>query len=116
MVKSIQNADVVARKFWLALTRITNHRLEVTREKQPNKEEMVEKQKIEAIAAKRRKNRGRISLSSRGGKNYEEDIKNDIDYDQANDILPLQFWVAVGGKLQVTKKVRLEMANDKSII
>ena len=53
MRKSIQNADIVAHKLGPASIRATNHRLEVAREKQRTKEEMVKRQKTKAMAVKR---------------------------------------------------------------
>lgn len=55
MKKGIKNADAVAHKLGPALTRATNHRLEVAREKEQKKGEIVERRKAEAMAAKQHK-------------------------------------------------------------
>ena len=73
------------------MIRVTNHRLEVVREKQWKWKEMVEKRKTKAIAARRQRIRGGISLSSEKKENYERDIKDKTDPDQiGNDKNPLQ--------------------------
>lgn len=46
---------------------------------------MVERQKTKSMAAKRCKNRKKISLSSKKKTNYKGDTKNDIDLNQANN-------------------------------
>lgn len=51
---------------------------------------MVERQKTKAIAIKRYKNRGEISLFSREERNYEINTRDDIDLDQAKDEYPLK--------------------------
>ncbi len=52
---------------------------------------MVDKQKIEAIFAKRRKARGGISLSNEEKENYESDTRDETDPNQAgNDKNPIQ--------------------------
>ena len=79
MQKGIQNIDAVARKLEPALTRATNHRLEVVREKKQKKEEIVERRKAEAIVAKQRRNRERISLCNEKEKNYNSNIVDDTD-------------------------------------
>ena len=89
MKKGVQNADAVARKPGPALTRVNNYKLEVVREKRRKREEMVERWKIEAIAAKYCKNRGGISMSNEEKGNYESDTRNDTDPDQADDKYPL---------------------------
>lgn len=61
------------------MTRAINHKLEVAREEQRNREEIVEKQKIEVMAAKCRKYRRRISWFSGREENYEGDIGDDTD-------------------------------------
>ena len=91
MKKSIQNADAVACKLRPALIKATNHSLKVTRKKQRKSEEMMERQKTKAIAARRQRTRRRISLSSEKEENYESDIRDKTDPDQAgNDKNPLQ--------------------------
>ena len=83
--KGIQNADVVAHKLRPASIKATNHRLEVAREEQWKKEEMVEKQKTEAMAVRRQRARRGISLSSKEEENYESDTRDKTDPDQAGD-------------------------------
>ena len=58
-------------------------------ESKQKREKMVEKRKIEAIAAKRRRNRGGINLSIKKETNYESDIEDDTKPDQANNKYPL---------------------------
>ncbi len=54
---------------------------------------MVEKRKTEAMAAKRRRARGGISSSSKEEDNYENNTRDEIDLDQAdNDKNLLQLW------------------------
>ena len=52
MEKDIKNVNAVACKLGLASPKVTNDRLEVFREKRQKKEEMMERQKAEAMAAK----------------------------------------------------------------
>ncbi len=85
MEKGIRNADAVARKLGPALTRATNQRLEITRKERRKREEIVEKWKTEAMAAKRRRARRGISLYSEEEKNYENDTGDETDPDQADD-------------------------------
>ena len=49
---NIQIANAVARKLRPASIRATNDKLEVAREEREKREEMIEKQKVKAIAAK----------------------------------------------------------------
>ena len=82
MEKNIKNADTVARKLGLASTRAINDRLKVAREERQKREEMIERRKAKAIAAKRHRARREISLSSK-----EKDKSNtgdDTDLDQVN--------------------------------
>ena len=53
MDKDIRNADAVARKLKPALTRAINYRLEVASEKRQKREKIVERQRTEAMTAKR---------------------------------------------------------------
>ncbi len=85
MKKRIKNTDIVARKLRPALTRATNQRLEIPKEKRRKKEEIVERRKTKAIAAKRQRAKGGISLSSEEEKNYESDTKDETDPNQANN-------------------------------
>ena len=57
MEKDIRNADAIARKLGLALTRATNARLEAVKEKRRKREEIMERRKAEAMAAKRHRAR-----------------------------------------------------------
>lgn len=86
--KSIKNANVIAYKLAPALKMTINNRLEVAREKEQKKEELVKSQKEEAIAVKWRKTKGRISLYS--SKEDKSDIEDDINPDQANNKYLLQ--------------------------
>lgn len=60
---------------------------------------MVKRQKIEAMAIKRRKDRGEIILFSREKENHESETKDDTDPDQAKDKYQLQIWVVIEEKL-----------------
>ena len=113
MTKGIKNANAVAHKLRSALTRVTNHRLKVPRKEKYKREEMFERQKTEAIAAKRRKDRRRISLSKGKEGNHKSNTGDDTDLDQAKNKYLLQLWVVIEGKLQTTKKRRLGMADGK---
>ena len=99
MAKGIRNTDAVAYKFRPTLTKATNYKLEVARKEQYKREEIVERQKTEAMAAKRYRERGGISLSSGEERNYESDTGNDTDLDQAKDNYTCQLWVVIGRKL-----------------
>ena len=46
---------------------------------------MMERQKIEAIAARRQRAKGGISLSNKKEENYESDTRDETDLDQAGD-------------------------------
>ena len=73
------------------MIRATNHRLEVAREKEQKREEIVERRKTKAMAAKCQRTRERISLSSEEKKNYESDTGDETNPDQAsNNKNPLQ--------------------------
>lgn len=85
MAKGIQNADIVAHKFGLALTKVTNYNLEIVKKEQYKREKIVERQITKTIATKQCKNKERISLSSREKENYKGNTKDDINQDQAND-------------------------------
>ena len=69
----------------MALTRTTNHKLEVAKKEKSKREEIIEKQKIKTMAAKCYRNKGGINLSSRNDENYKSDIRDNIDLDQANN-------------------------------
>ena len=81
MKKNIKNINIIARKLGLALTKATNQKLEVVRKERKKREKMIEKRKIEAMATKCQKVRGRISLSNKKKKNYENDTKDETDLD-----------------------------------
>ena len=83
MKKGIKNSDVVARKLGPASIRAINDRLKAAKGKRRKKEEMMERRKTEAMAVKRRRTRGRISLSSK--KEDENNTGDNTDPDQAND-------------------------------
>ena len=88
----MQNANIVACKFGPVLIRAIYHKLKVAREKQQNREEIVERQKIKVMAAQYQRARRGISFSSKEEENYESDIRNETDPDQAgNNKNPLQF-------------------------
>ncbi len=98
MEKGIKNADAVARKCRLALTRATNQSLEVAREEKPKREEMVKRRKTKSMVAKRWRARKRISLSSEEEENYKSDTRDETDPDQANnDKHLLQLWEGGAG-------------------
>lgn len=103
--KNIKNADTVACKFRPALTRVTNYRLKVAREEGQKREEMMERGKTEAMAAKCWKARGEIGFSSEKKRNYKSDTRDKIDSNQANDEYPLPNWEIIKGKLQVANKI-----------
>ena len=92
MKKGIQNADRVIHKLGPALIKATNHKLEIAREEQRKREEMVERRKTEAMAARCQKTREGIRLSSEEEENYESNTGDETDPNQAgNDKNLLQF-------------------------
>ena len=105
MEKVIKNIDAVAHKFKLASIKITNHRLKVAREKRRKKKEIIKWRKTEAIVIKRPKARERISLSNEKEENYESNIENKTNLDQANNEYQLLKWETMGEKLWVTSKI-----------
>ena len=88
--KNIKNADAIAYKLGPALTKSINYKLEIANKERQKKEEMVERQKIEAMTAKRQRIRGEISFFSEQKEDYESDTRDKIDPDQANDKYLLQ--------------------------
>ena len=74
--------NAVARKLGQASTKAINDRLEVAREERQKREEIMERRKAKAMAAKWRRAIKRISLSSE--KDDESDIKDDTDPDQTD--------------------------------
>ncbi len=85
MEKDVRNADTVAHKLRLALTKVINQKLEVAKEERRKREKIVERRKIEAMAVKHRGARGGISLSNKEEENYESDIGDKTDSNQANN-------------------------------
>ena len=85
MEKDVQNTDAVARKLGPALIRATNYRLEIVRNKRQKKEEIVKKRKIEAMTAKRCKDKKGINLSNEEKRNYKSNIGDNTDLDQTNN-------------------------------
>ena len=85
MEKDIQNADAITHKLGPASIRATNHRLEIAREEQWKREEIVERRKTETMATRHQRARRGIILSSKEEENYESDTGDEIDLDQAND-------------------------------
>ncbi len=85
MEKDVKNVDAVVRKLRPALTRAINQKLEVAREERRKREEIGERRKTEAMAMKRQRARGGLSSSSKEEENYESDIRDETDLDQAND-------------------------------
>ena len=83
--KDIQNADAVAHKLGPLLIKTTNHRLEVAREEQRKKEEMVERRKTKTMATKRQRARREIGLSSEEEMNYEGDTRDETNPNQAGN-------------------------------
>lgn len=83
--KDIRNADVVAYKLGLALTKVTNQRLEIAREEKQKREEMVEKQKTETMTTKYQRIRGGISLSNKEKRDYKSNIRDEMDPDKAGN-------------------------------
>lgn len=62
MKKDIKNVDVVTCKLGPALTRISNHRLDVTSEEKQKREKIVEKWKTKVMATKRHKTKTCLNL------------------------------------------------------
>ena len=91
--KGIRNADIVARKLRLTLTRPSNQRLEVAKKKRRKMNKIVERRKTKAMAKKQWRVRGRISLANEVNKNYESDLGDETNPDQVgNDKKLLQLW------------------------
>lgn len=83
--KDIRSAYTVVCKLRPALTRTTNHKLKVARENKQKREEMVEKQKTNAMTIKHQRVRGRISLFSKEKNNYESNLEDATNQDLTND-------------------------------
>ena len=91
MIKGVQNLDTVACKLRHALTKASNYRLDVAKERTQKREKIVEKWKTKAIAIKRHRDRGGISLSSKKKENYKSNIKDNTDSDQTYDEYSIQY-------------------------
>ena len=89
--KGIENADIVVHKPGTALTKATNHRLEVARKMRQKRDEMMERRKIEAMSARRQRARRRISFFSKEERSYKSDTGDETDLDQADNKYPLSF-------------------------
>ena len=74
MEKGIRNANAVTRKLGQSSTRTTNDRLKTIKEERRKREEIMERQKVKAMATKWRRARGGICLS-----NKKEDESNTGD-------------------------------------
>lgn len=85
MQKGIKNANKIARKPELALTRVGNDRFKVASKKKQKREGIVARQKTKAMVAKCQRARGGSSLSSKEEKNYKNNIEDRTNPDQAND-------------------------------
>ena len=71
------------------MIKATNLKLEVAKEKIQKKQEVVERQKVEAVATKLQKDRGDISSSNENDNSYYSDT-DDIDLDQEDNLNPVQ--------------------------
>lgn len=87
--KGIRNVDSVTYKLRPASIKATNLRLEVAKEEVQKKHEVVKRQKAEATAAKRQRDRGGINLSNEDDDNYYSDTDN-TDPDQEDNLNPVQ--------------------------
>ena len=67
----------------------TNLRLEVAKEEIQRKQEVMERRKMEAVAAKQQRDRGGIGSSNENDDNYYSDT-DDIDLDQEDNFNPVQ--------------------------
>ena len=67
------------------MIRATNERLEVAKKKRRKREEMVERQKTKAMATRCQRARGGINLFSEEEENYESDIGDKTDSNQASN-------------------------------
>ncbi len=81
--KGLQNADTVAQKLTPASIKATDLRRDAVRQKQ----KVVDRQKLEAIARKRRRDRGGSSLSIEDNGYYDNETSTDSD--QENGLNPL---------------------------
>lgn len=73
------------------MTKVTNYRLEVAKEERQKRDEMVDRQKTEAITVRQQKVRGGISFSSKEKGSYGSDIRDKTDPDQVDNEYPLPF-------------------------
>lgn len=67
------------------MIRVNNHKLEVVREEKRRREKMVEKRKTKAMTMKHCKDRRGFSLFNEEKANYKSNIKDDTDWDQADN-------------------------------
>ncbi len=81
--KDVRNADTVARKLIPALTKATDLRREKARQKQ----EVVDRRKAEAIAEKRRRDRGESSLSIEDDGYYDSETSADPNQEDGLNLL-----------------------------
>lgn len=79
--KGIKNIDAVTYKLKPALTRVTNHKLEVASKKKQKREEIVKRRKTKVMAIERWRTKRGISLFSEEEENYESDIGDETDSD-----------------------------------
>lgn len=91
MKKSIRNANAVACNLGTALTRATNHKLEVIREKRRKKNQIIKRWKTKAIVTKHQKTKKEICLSSEKEEYYESNTRDKSDPNKTNniDLLPI---------------------------
>lgn len=79
MKKSIRNINAVTYKLGLILIKTMKYRLKVVKEERQKRQEIIKKQKTEAMVAKQYRARGRISSSSK--KEYENTIEDNMGPD-----------------------------------
>ncbi len=79
----IQNADAIAWKFTPASTKATNLRKKETRKKR----EVVDQQKVEAIAEKQQRDGERSSLSIKDDRYYDNQISANSDKEDSRNLL-----------------------------
>lgn len=87
--KYIQNVDLIICKLGLASIKTTNHKLEDASKKKQKREKITKRWKAKARAAKHHKAKKEISLFSIEKKNYKSNIKDDTNWDQANNKYPI---------------------------
>lgn len=87
------------------MTKATNYSLEVAKEEEQKREEMLEKRRTEAIATKCQRAKGGTSLSSEKKGNYKSDTGDETYLDKSNDKYPLSNCKAMDENLQVASKI-----------